>query len=499
MAGEPVILALDIGTSGARAVLFDAGGRELAHRRATYATAYPQPGWSEQQPEQAAEAVVAALRDGVAAIPSGHRLAGVAFSTQMYSILALDHDGAPLTGSLTWGDVRSAEVAAELRGRFGALPRRTGCPIQAIYPLAKIRWLKRRLALPAGVRFVAIKDFVLLRLTGELVTDWSTASASGLLDITRRDWDAEALAACEITPAQLPRLVSPRHILTGWRDEITRATGIPAGTPLIMGAGDAPLANIGVGATAGGALALNIGTSAAARALIDQPQTDPAGRLWTYIADVDRWTVGGIIGSGGAVYEWLIRDVLARPPLDSRPESLFAAADALAESVPPGADGLLFIPYLSGEQSPGWNAGATGLIHGLTLRHGAGHVVRAAIEGIAFALWRAALPIAELRRQRTERVYMTGGLSTSRLWRQIVADVFGAPVVAPHSPESSARGAAVLGWMALGAADSYAHFAQPESLLDPDPARQALYRERFEAFCRLNARLQPESSEESEK
>lgn len=489
MAEEPLIIAVDIGTSGARALLFDAAGRELSHSRAAYTTSYPQPGWSEQDPEQVADAVVEVLREAVGLISPGYTLAGVVFSTQMYSILALDQTGAPLTGSLTWGDVRSAEIAADLRSSLNDIPRRTGCPLQAIYPLAKILWLKRHLDLPADSRFVSIKDYVLFRLTGLLLTDWSTASASGLLDIARHEWDSSALSACGITAEHLPRLVSPRHIMSRWRAEISEATGIPGDTPIIVGAGDAPLANIGVGATANGTLALNIGTSAAARALITQPQIDPAGRLWTYVADVDHWVVGGIIGSGGIVYEWLLKDVLERQS-DLEANALFQMADELAEGAPPGADGLLFIPYLSGEQSPGWNVRSTGLIYGMTLRHHTGHFIRAAIEGVVFALLRAAQPIEELRKQPTEKVYLTGGLSTSQVWRHIVADVFGASVVVPHSAESSARGAAILGWIALGFADSYARFAQPETLLTPDPERHDVYRQRFDEFCSLNARLQ---------
>ncbi|MFN8449901.1 MAG: FGGY family carbohydrate kinase [Anaerolineae bacterium] len=310
MTGSRLMLAVDIGTSGARAVLFDARAQHLAQARRGYDTSFPQPGWSEQNPNAVAEAVIEALREVVAAADAGRSLAGIVVSAQMYSILALDRTGAPLSNTLTWGDTRSATLADDARRSASeALFLRTGCPIQAIYPLAKIRWLKANLDLPDDMRFGSIKDFVLLRLTDEFVTDWSTASASGLLNVARHVWDDEALALGGISAANLPELLSPRHVLRRWRSDVAAHIGIPDDTPLIMGAGDAPLANIGVGAVGAGTLAINIGTSAAARVLTSHPQADAAGQLWTYVADEDHW-VTAIIGSGGAAYEWLLKRLL---------------------------------------------------------------------------------------------------------------------------------------------------------------------------------------------
>jgi gluconokinase len=489
MAGQPVILAVDIGTSGARAILFDASATHRAPVRKPYPTDHPHPGWSEQDPDTVAEAVIGALKEAVASIPTGHMLAGIVFSSQMYSVLALDDDGRPLSRSLTWGDTRSAGLADTIRETAPTgIHQRTGCPIQAIYPLAKIMWLRTNLKLGQKVRFVSIKDYVVFRLTGRLIADWSTASASGLLNIASYEWDTEALAICQISADQLPTLVSPRHIMTYWRPEISRHIGIPADTPLIMGGGDAPLANIGVGATGAGTLAVNLGTSGAARVLIAQPKSDVEGRLWTYVADAGRWTMGGIIGSAGAVYEWVLKKLLFGDR-DLPVEMLFQMAEKLAEGIPAGADGLLFVPYFSGEQSPGWNPGAKGMVHGITLRHEAGHYVRAAMEGIIFALLRVARTIEAVRGRAIEKVYVTGGLATSPLWQRTIADIFGAAVVLPHSPEGSARGAAILGWLALGLADSYEAFAQPETPLPPDAPTHAYYEERFAVFCSLNHHL----------
>jgi gluconokinase len=484
------MLAVDSGTSGARAVLFDERANPILQVRKPYPTLSPHPGWSEQDPNSVAEAVIEVLREALAALRPEHSLAGIVFSSQMYSVIALDRAGAPLSNSLTWGDTRSVNLANTAKHSASSdLAVRTGCPLQAIYPLAKILWLKANLGLPDDVRFASIKDYVVFRLTGRLITDWSTASASGLLNISSYNWDNEALDICQITPKNLPDLASTRHIVPDWRTDISQYIGIPNDTPLIMGAGDAPLANIGVGAIGAGSLAVNIGTSAAARILISQPQVDAAGRLWTYVADVGRWVIGGIIGSGGAVYEWLLTKLLFAGR-DVLVDDLFREADRLAESVPAGSDGLLFIPYLSGEQSPGWRPASKGLVYGMTFQHEPRHYIRAAIEGIAFALLRAAKPIEELRNHSTETIYLTGGLAISPAWSRTIANVFGASVVVPRSSESSARGAAILGWLALGAADSYEAFAQPEDRLYPDYDIFHFYQDRFKAFCALNDHLQ---------
>lgn len=483
------LLAVDIGTSAARALVFDRKANLISQVRKPYPMLFPQPDWNEQDPDTITNAVIEALRESVMALPADGHLEGVVFCSQFYSILALSKDGIPLSNSLTWGDTRSADLAASLRKRFASntLMARTGCPLQPLYPMSKIRWLKENLTLPDTVKFVSIKDYVLLRLTGQLLADWSTASASGLLDITRHEWDDEALSICQITPDHLPELASPRHIITQWLPDISKYIGLPSHTPLIIGAGDAPLANIGVGAITPDTLAVNVGTSAAARVLISKPQIDATGRLWTYVADVDKWIMGGIIGGGGTVYDWLLSKLLF-----SGQQQDYEEADRLSESVAPGADGLFFIPYFSGEQSPGWNPNAKGLLYGMTLQHEARHSIRAALEGITFALFRVARTIEEVRHTPAKKIYVTGGLTTSRVWLQIITHIFGASVVIPQSSESSARGAAILGWLALGQAKDYAEFhaSEAEPVLSPDSELHAYYQQKYEAFCALNKRLQ---------
>jgi gluconokinase len=488
------ILAVDIGTSAARALLFDEEASLISQVRQPYPTLFPQPGWNEQEPDTVVGAVVKVLQEAVASLEDARQLHGIVLSSQMYSILALNREGVPLSNSLTWADTRSsAEIAAKRQNLAqSGIVERTGCPLQAIYPLAKVLWLKANLELPQDAKFVSIKEYVVFRLTGQLLSDWSIASATGLLNIARYCWDEDALAVCELTPENLPQLVSPRHVIRDWHPDIARQIGIPNHLPLILGSGDAPLANIGAGAIHPSTLAVNLGTSGAARMLISSPQIDSEGRLWTYVADEEKWVLGGIIGGAGAVYDWLLRKHIF-PEWNDSTEQLYAVADNLAGSVNAGADDLLFVPYLAGEQSPGWSSGSRGLIAGLSFHHEPRHTIRATLEGIAFSLFRVAQIVEDLWEGPTQKVYLTGGLTASKLLCQIISDIFGVPVVVPDSPESSARGAAVLGWLALGQADSYEPFFSAvgyQELLVPHEDMHRFYQKRFDAFCSLNDRLQ---------
>ena len=315
MSAGDLVLAIDIGTGATKAVLFDAQLKPVAILRKHYPLLAPAKGWSEQEPEVIFQAVLAALHESFAAAPPGSRIRGVAFSSQLYSVLALGPEGQVLSNSLTWSDTRSHQEAQALRQcpQASEIIQRTGCPIDAAYPLAKIKWLKDNLSLPPEARFVSIKEYVLQRLTGQFLADWAIASATGMFDIRLQRWDPEATALLGITAENLSSLVSPRTVLETWSQEARDLAGIPPGTPLVVGGGDGQLASLGVGAATSDALAVNVGTSAAARALIRQPAVDPGGRLWTYVADEKLWAIGGMVSSGGIVFEWFLNNFFTTP------------------------------------------------------------------------------------------------------------------------------------------------------------------------------------------
>lgn len=492
MGERGIVLAVDIGTSAAKAVVFDGHGCVLSFARRAYPMATPRPDWAEQDPELVYSAVLEAVREAYAARPRGRSVDAVAFSAQWYSTMPVAADDRALSPYLTWTDRRSAAIADGLRRseRHRCIYQITGCPLDAIYPLSKIIWLRQAGFHATPARFVSIKEYVFRRLFGEYVVDWSMASSTGLFDIRRRDWSPEALDAAGIDRSRLSEPVSPYQTFTRWTPHALVATGLPQGTPCVIGAGDGVLSSLGAGAVGRGIAAVNVGTSAACRYLIPAPTIDPKERLWTYALDDRWWVIGGIVSSGGIVYDWFVRQCAGRDPADDAPgPEVHAALNDLAAAVPPGSDGLIFLPYLSGEQCPVWDPETKGGFYDLTLRHTRGHLTRAVYEGIALSLARVAEALSDAV-EPIDEVRVTGGLMGSRVWLQIAADMWGTRILVPESPEGSSLGAAVMAWVALGMAPALEvarAVARPTRIVEPDETRHELYRGHRDRAARLLA------------
>lgn len=493
MAKRELLLSVDIGTSAAKAVLFDTDLTQVSISKKPYPILTPQMNWSEQEPEAVFNATWKAIHEVLRTHPINTQILGVSFCSQIYSTLAVDKDIKPITNSLTWFDTRSAEVAKVIRLHPAALKiiRATGCPIDAVFPLSKIIWLKDNLTLPPDSKYVSIKDYVIYRMTGKLISDWSSASSTGMFDIHQYDWNQIALEVVGLTREALPDLVSPRTILYHWDEEVIELTGLKQGTPLIIGGADGPLASVGVGAFDTSTLAVNVGTSAAARTTITEDITDTQGRLWTFVIDEGMWVMGGIVSSGGMVYEWLLKNLYEELNHNSDPsilERVHRAASQSASSVPPGAENLIFIPYLAGEQCPGWNPNTRGSIIGLDLMHNRSHILRAVLEGINRSLYRVSESIYSLLDGELKEIRVTGGLTLSPTWLQIAADMFGTPVALPESVEGSARGAAMLAMVALGEKSALTDFKgsiRIDKYIHPQIEATAYYREQYPRFLNL--------------
>lgn len=475
------ILAIDIGTSATKGVIFDPQGRVLFSARRAYPTLTPRADWAEQDPDLVLGAVLDTLRDTHQNRPADLEISAVSFSAQWYSIMPVGANGRPLANFLTWSDRRSAEIADRLRASPSApeIYESTGCPIDTIYPLSKIAWFKQREAGARAARFISIKEYVLHHLFGEYLVDWGLAAATGLLDTRRAVWDEAALQAAGVASKELSPLVSPRTILRHWTSEALHSTGIPQGTPCVMGGGDGALASIGVGAVGPGVAAVNVGSSAAARYLTPKPLTDPQGRLWTYLVDEGWWVVGGIVSSGAVVSDWFARNLGPSDPaaVSATPQELHAAMNEIAGGVEPAAEGLIFFPYLSGEQCPVWDPRTTGGFWGLTLRHGRAHLARAVYEGITMSIARILRTIEEIF-EPIQELRVTGGLLGSTTWLRIAADMLGARIYVPETAEGSALGAAVMAWLALGLVPELTAakaLVRPSAVLEPDPKTHQLY------------------------
>lgn len=447
-ARDQAVIGLDVGTTAVKVGLYSPDGTEHAVASRDYALSAPHPGWAEQNPDEIVDAAIDALAEIVATARSSRiAVAGVATSTPMHSLMGLDGDGTPLTPMITWADTRARRHADALRAEHLDVYRRTGTPLHPMAPLAKLRWMHdEQPQLVARVRtWVSIKEYLLAALTGTMVIDHASASATGLFALESQTWDDEALALAAIDAEQLATPVPTNHILAGLTAATADRIGLSPDTPVVVGATDGVLANLGVGALGDDPGAVTIGTSGAVRVTVGAPVTDHAMRVFCYELTADRWVVGGAISNGGLWLQWL-RDTVFDGALDND------ALTALATDVAAGSDGVLALPYLTGERAPQWSAAPSGVMFGLRYHHGRGHLVRAGLEGVAHQLRLVTDALVDCGHPIT-RLRATGGFTNSALWMQTVADILDVRLEVVEVTEATAFGAGVLGMAALDLID----------------------------------------------
>jgi len=488
--GANVVLGVDIGTTSAKAVAFDADARELGRGEAGYPLLEPEHGQAVQDPAVVVDATLAAVRAATtAAREQGAQIAALSFSGALHSLVGLDAQGRALTPLVTWGDMRATEQAERLRAEHPELHDRTGTPLHPMSPLPKLVWFAEHEpeTFAAVRRWAGIKELVVARLTGTWAVDHSVASATGLLNLRELDWDDEALAIAGIDAKALSPLVPTTHRLE--LDAACAADlGLEGGVALIVGAADGPLANLGVGAVHHGVAACSIGTSGALRLMVERPAVDPQRRVFCYALLPGHWIVGGAINNGGAVLRWA-GEALA-PDLGPHAEGHLLE---LAADVPAGSEGLLMLPYLLSERAPHWSTVPRGAYVGLTRHHGRGHLVRAALEGVCLQL---AVVLASVRDAGNEvgEIRATGGFARSDLWRQMLADALGMPIGFPAGHEGSAFGAALLAMDALGMVDGIdraAGLVEIEDVVEPEAGAAAVYADLLPTFTSLYDALEP--------
>lgn len=448
------VVGIDVGTTAAKVSGFGLnGGRRYSASR-EYPLDQPRPGWEVQDPDGVWGAVAEALREVVDA--AGRRPVCVCLSSAMHGLIGLDGSLRPKTPLLTWADSRASDVAGELRAtpQGAELHRISGTPVHPMSPLTKLIWFQRFDPDTANhVRhWVGLKDWIVLQLTGELVAELSTASGSGLLDLRARDWNPAALDLAGIVRGQLPPVV-PTTTQLPLAAGPAGAVGLPPGLPVVVGAGDGPLGNLGVRALTPGVAGLSLGTSGAVRMVVDRPGIDPGGKLFCYALTDEVWVSGGAVSNGGIVVRWL--GELFGPGLKLGPgDSVDARLLDLAAGVGIGAEGLAMLPYLLAERAPLWNPGIPGAFLGVSRAHTPAHFARAAIEGVAQQLSTIVAALDQLT--AVTQVRATGGVFRSTLWRDLIAAASGRPLVVTGGADGTALGAAALGLFALGRAQSLA-------------------------------------------
>ena len=480
-----MLIGLDVGTTAVKvSAISTAGLGEIATTQQEYPLTSPQPGWQVQDPATVLAAVDAALRSCVGALGSS-RPVGVSVGSAQHGLVGLDDRYEPVTPIITWADARATAEARGLReaGRAPELLRRTGTPVHPMSPLVKLMWLARHEPeMARSVRWwVGLKDLVLLHLTGSLVTELSSASATGLLNLEARDWDPAAVELAGISADQLPPVL-PTTTGLELAGSTAAATGLTAGLPVVGGAADGPLGNLGTGAIEPGLAGLSLGTSGALRMAVDAPRVDPAGSLFCYALTDDLWVLGGAVSNGGIVMRWAGTTFAADLVDDGHADRELLA---LAAEAPPGSAGLLMLPYLLSERSPLWDPELTGAYFGIRHHHTRQHFLRAALEGVCLqvsSIVDALESVAPVREVRA-----TGGPFRSPLWRTVMAAMLGRPLVIEGSAGGTALGAAALGWYALGGAPDLPSALSALRGSEADRTPVPVKPEDLETYARLRA------------
>lgn len=453
-----VVIGLDSGTTATKAVAAGVDGEVRAMASEAYPLLVPAPGRAELDPGRLQQAGVAALAAvAMRAREQRDEVVAVCLSAAMHGLVPMEHDGSPLGPLVTWADNRAADEAAALvrDGRARGLHARTGTPVHPMSPLVKLAWWARQEPdlVRRTPRWGGVKEILVAALcdVGH-VTDLSCASTTGCYDIRGGRWDDEALEVAGVRAGQLAQVLPTTEVLPGLRPDVATATGLPAGLPVVIGAADGVLANLGVGAVRQGVAAVSLGTSGALRRVVPAPAVDPTGRLFCYALTEDHWVVGGAINNGGSVVRWAaqaLATVGGPEPEGERADELDAALLREAAAVPVGSDGLLCLPYLLGERAPWWRPDLSGAYVGLRREHRRGHLVRAAVEGVCqqLALVRDAFDATDVA---VTEVRATGGAVASPLWVSTLAATLDLPIRVAESPEGTGLGACLLGLHALG-------------------------------------------------
>lgn len=445
------LLGIDVGTSGAKGLLVDESGEVLARHTTEYPMSTPRPLWAEQDPADWWRAAVTSIqhvleKSGVAA----GDIAGVGLTGQMHGMVLLDAAGDVLRPCIMWNDQRTAAECAAITEKIGAdeVLRLTGNPVLPGFTAPKIVWTRENQPglYARAAKVLLPKDYLRYRLTGEFFGEVSDASGTSLFDVGARRWSDEVLAALDIPRDWLPEVTESPVASAKISAGAARETGLTAGTPVVGGGGDQAAQAVGTGLVAEGQVAVTLGTSGVVFAPSDSYRVEPQGRLHAFChAAPGKWHLMGVMLSAGGSLRWY-RDTLCSEEKARAAEAGRDAYDlmlAAAAQAPAGCEGLLFLPYLTGERTPHPDPDARGAFVGLSLRHAKAHLTRAVLEGVAFGL-RDSLELMRSLDLAAGEARASGGGARSALWRQIFADVFDLEIATVNVTEGAAFGAALL-------------------------------------------------------
>ncbi len=481
---DRALLGLDLGTSSVKALICDENGHLLGRGEAEHPILRPALGAAEQDPEAWWRATKIAIAKAVAQA-NRTDITAIGLTGQMHGTVLLERDGTPVLPAIIWADSRSSAQVQEITSIVGAqrLIQITGSPLATGFQAATLKWVQANHPKEwQAIGCVLLpKDYLRFRLTGDFATDPSDASATLLLDLNSKQWSDEILKAVAIDRSMLPSVVPSSSIAGTLREETAAELGLSPSIRVIAGGGDAPCGAIGSGVVDPSSMLLTISTGAQALVPSREPSVDTSGRMHTFCAALEDpgWYHMGATLVAGLALRWLRDEVLA---INSA--TAYEHMTEMAASVPPGAGGLIFLPYLIGERTPHMNPDARGMFLGLTASHGRAHLIRAVMEGVTFALLDAFDVLRESGASPLQ-VMLAGGGAKSHLWQQIIADVFDLEVTPVKTIEQSARGAALLAGEGMGwfeVATMAKEWAERGPIVAPDRSRHEIYRQLLPVF-----------------
>ncbi|MEH2328864.1 xylulokinase [Nostoc sp.] len=481
-----IVVGLDLGTGGVRAIAVDLQGQIIAQSTRSYPLLTPQPGWTEQNSSNWVEASLDALFDVTQQL-DGYRAIALGLSGQMHGMVPLDADGKAIRPAILWNDQRTGKAVVEIEATIPRqeLIQRTGNPAITGFQLPKLLWLRTEepQAYSRLWQILLPKDYLGYVLTGEAVTEPSDASGVGCLNLANRQWDTDILHALDINPALFPPVIESTAIAGRLKSEIAARVGLPVGLPVIAGGGDNAAAAIGLGISSSNLNrgSLSIGTSGVIFAPCvgvargkHRPIPDPEGRVHLFCHVDGGYHLLGVTLAAGGSLRWY-RDTFA-------PHISYTDLMDMAERSQPGARGILFLPHLAGERSPHLDPETRGAFVNLSLTHTQADITRAVLEGVAFSL-RSALEVISAIAP-LDQLLATGGGARSHIWLQILADVLQTKLIAPKAEEGAAYGAAILAMVGIGV---YPNLAAALKILPQDsnvvqPQANSLYEAGFKRY-----------------
>jgi len=498
VSGGDLILAIDVGTTNAKAAVFASDGRLLASEGYEYPTYYPRPGWAEQDPEDWwTHAVMAARSAARKAGAQPGDFAGIAVSSQRETLALIDREGRSLGRVPIWMDRRSQPQAEELKRRLGVreVYARTGLIIDSTFTATKLLWYKEnsRETLERAWLGLQPKDYIVFKLTGVPVTDETVASRTMLFNIVKKEWDYDLISEMGLAEVAslLPEVKKSWEVVGGVTPEAARLIGVAPGTPVVAGTGDRTAEVLGAGILGPERAEESTGTGSTAATMVPEPMLDPKARFSVGVAPVPgRWVVEAGLSTAGIILRWF-RDNVSEGVsyLASRTRRrAYEFLDLEAEYVPPGSGGLIVVPFFSGARSPRWNPYARGVIFGLTVFHTRAHIFRAMMEGIAYEIRKILETLAEVGIEPRELVLMGGGAKTPT-WARIKANVLKKEVIIPEILDAALAGDAALVSYATGLSASFeeavARFFRERGRIKPDPKVAEIYDKYYALYEKL--------------